>query len=256
MKLIELTKICTKCEARKNWKRFNGQKLGRFGVTSKCKLCVAIHDKAKYNANIDKYRACGIAYHAAHKKERNARSKNYHAQNADIINARHRHCYKENISAKRDCGRKYYHKNKSDKTRMRGRIYAEGYKNRRNALLRKRRNTDPKFKLNENISRAIRSSIERGKNGRRWEILVGYTFEKLIKHLEKLFTKGMTWGNYGKDGWTIDHKTPISAFNFTKPEHRDFKRCWVLSNLQPMWAHDNFAKQARIDTHFQPSLLI
>jgi hypothetical protein len=28
-----------------------------------------------------------------------------------------------------------------------------------------------------------------------------------------------------------------------KPEHRDFKRCWALKNLQPMWEKENLEKQ-------------
>ena len=64
----------------------------------------------------------------------------------------------------------------------------------------------------------------------------------------------MIWGNYGD--WHIDHKIPISAFNFTKPEHEDFKRCWALSNLQPLWAKDNISKNAKLEKHFQPSLAI
>lgn len=67
---------------------------------------------------------------------------------------------------------------------------------------------------------------------------------------------GMTWGNYGINGWTIDHKIPISVFNFTSSDHEDFKRCWALSNLQPLWAYDNISKGAKLTKHFQPSLLI
>lgn len=256
MKLIELTKVCTGCEKRKEWKKFSSQELGRFGIASKCKVCRAIYDKSNYNANIDKYKIHGIIYYATHKKERSAYNKDYHKKNAAKINARHRVCYSENIDEKRDRGREYYYRNKNSKTRMRDRIYAEGYKNRRNALLRKRRNAEPKFKLNENISRAIRSSLEKGKNGRHWEKLVGYTLNKLKRHLEKQFTKNMSWENYGQKGWTIDHKIPISAFNFMNTEQRDFKRCWALSNLQPMWAPDNISKHNKLTKHFQPSLLI
>jgi len=56
----------------------------------------------------------------------------------------------------------------------------------------------------------------------------------MLKNILKTFEPWMSWKNYGKDGWEIDHKIPISVFNFTKPEHRDFKRCWALKNLQPL----------------------
>jgi len=46
------------------------------------------------------------------------------------------------------------------------------------------------------------------------------------------------------------------VFNFTNPDHMDFKKCWALKNLQPMWAKDNIIKGAKLDKHFQPSLLL
>lgn len=119
-----------------------------------------------------------------------------------------------------------------------------------------RRKTDSKFKLNDSISKAIRKSLKDGKNGHHWEDIVGYTLQDLMKHLERQLADGMSWSNYGFYGWHIDHKVPISVFNFTKSIHRDFKRCWALSNLQPLWATENKEKTNKINQHFQPSLLM
>lgn len=113
---------------------------------------------------------------------------------------------------------------------------------------------NPKFKLNHNIRSAIGKSLKGNKNGKRWETLVGYTLQKLKKHLEKQFTGGMTWENYGRGGWVVDHKIPISVFNFAESKHRDFRRCWALKNLQPMWARENVIKSNKLNNHFQPSL--
>jgi len=99
------------------------------------------------------------------------------------------------------------------------------------------------YKLNRNVSSAISHSIEGNKQGRHWENLVGYTINDLKQHLEKQFTKGMNWSNYGK--WHIDHIKPISSFKFSSPEHRAFKRCWELDNLQPLWATENLEKGSK-----------
>ena len=64
----------------------------------------------------------------------------------------------------------------------------------------------------------------------------------------------MSWENYGD--WHVDHKIPLKVFNFTEAEHVDFKKAWALKNLQPLWAKDNFEKNAKLTKHFQPSLLI
>jgi len=85
---------------------------------------------------------------------------------------------------------------------------------------------------------------------------VGYTVAKLMAHLEKLFRPGMCWENYGRGGWHIDHIIPRAAFNYQTPQDIDFKRCWALSNLQPLWERENIAKGAKLTAPFQPSLAL
>lgn len=112
----------------------------------------------------------------------------------------------------------------------------------------------PSIRLNHRMQTAVRAAIKQNKNGRRWELLVGYTLKDLKRHLEKQFIDGMSWENITE--WQIDHKIPKAVFNYTKSEHQDFKRCWALSNLQPMWTKENREKHAKIDKPFQPSLLM
>jgi hypothetical protein len=109
-----------------------------------------------------------------------------------------------------------------------------------------------KGRLDRRMSNYIRMSLNGTKGFRSWESLVGYTLKDLIKHLERRFKIGMTWENYGK--WHIDHVIPQSAFHYTTPDDIDFKRCWSLSNLQPLWANENVAKSDKILKPFQPSL--
>jgi len=112
----------------------------------------------------------------------------------------------------------------------------------------------PEGKLNRNIANRMRAILNGSKGGHHWESLVGYTVNQLKSHLEKMFKPGMTWANYGQ--WHVDHKTPISVHNFSIPEDIDFKRCWALSNLQPMWAKENIMKKDKLTKPFQPSLTI
>ena len=121
----------------------------------------------------------------------------------------------------------------------------------------KKRLSTPQGRLRQAIGDVMRYSLRGGsKAGKKWESLVGYTVTQLKRHLEKLFLPGMTWDNYGLRGWHVDHKIPITAFNFNTPEDIDFKRCWALSNLQPLWARDNLSKQNKLIKPFQPSLLL
>jgi hypothetical protein len=113
----------------------------------------------------------------------------------------------------------------------------------------------PKGKLNNAMRCRLWHSIKNEKARRHWEDLVGYTVGQLKKHLERLFTPEMTWENYGSV-WEIDHKTPLAAFNFEKPEHLDFKICWDIKNLQPLECSANRRKNDKLDKPFQPSLAI
>jgi hypothetical protein len=117
---------------------------------------------------------------------------------------------------------------------------------------REKNKSDPQYRLRHGIRANISIALKGNKKGRHWETLVGYTLSDLKKHLEKQFEDGMTWENYGE--WHVDHIIPVSVHNFKKPEDEDFKRCFALKNLQPLWAKDNISKSDKLDRPFQPSL--
>ena len=122
--------------------------------------------------------------------------------------------------------------------------------------IKKKLKIDLKFNLNSKIRTAIWQSLKGNKPGRHWEDLVGYTLNDLIKRLQKTMPKGYCWQDFLQGKLHIDHKIPISAFNFNKPEHTDFKRCWALSNLQLLPAKENMTKHNKLSRPFQPALKI
>ena len=73
---------------------------------------------------------------------------------------------------------------------------------------------------------------------------VGYTINELMAHLEKNFKPGMSWDNYGTD-WHIDHRVPVSWFNYEDDNSTEFIKCWGLNNLQPKEAKENMSKGNR-----------
>ena len=115
----------------------------------------------------------------------------------------------------------------------------------------------PKNQLSAAVSSGMRSALARRgvkKRYRTWESLAGYDIDALTLHMESQFTGGMSWDNYGD--WHIDHIIPQRVFNFTSPDNADFKRCWALKNLRPMWARENQTKGGRVDKPFQPMLAL
>ena len=99
-------------------------------------------------------------------------------------------------------------------------------------------------KLSKRWSSYVRKCLNGAKNHKHWESLVGYTLEQLYQHLENHFQDGMSWDNYGE--WHIDHIIPVSFFEFTSPSDVEFKMCWRLENLQPLWAEDNHKKYNKL----------
>ena len=76
------------------------------------------------------------------------------------------------------------------------------------------------------------------KEGHTFELL-GYTPKELIEHITSKLKPGMTWGNYGLNGWHIDHVKAMAEF-----ESWDPKIVNALSNLQPLWSRENISKGA------------
>lgn len=79
------------------------------------------------------------------------------------------------------------------------------------------------------------------KRSRNWESLVGYTLAELKTHIERQFTRGMSWENYGD--WHVDHIVPVASFQWRSADDDGFTACWALSNLRPLWAGDNRRKK-------------
>ncbi len=70
-------------------------------------------------------------------------------------------------------------------------------------------------------------------------------FETFKKYIENQFKDGMNWQNRAHmNGWHFDHIIPLSSFNLLDPEQ--FKKAMHYTNLQPLWAMDNFKKSGKI----------
>lgn len=107
---------------------------------------------------------------------------------------------------------------------------------------KRRKAADPAFAMNCRISKYMATSLRRGKGGRKWQSLVGYTLSDLMAHLERQFVKGMSWEN--RDDWEIDHIVPLAAHKFESADDPEFKAAWALTNLRPLWKVDNRKKHA------------
>jgi hypothetical protein len=117
---------------------------------------------------------------------------------------------------------------------------------RRREREKQRKKTDPNFKLRVALRSRLNVALNR-KRVRRVESalsLIGCTASELRRHLESQFQPGMTWQNHARDGWHIDHITPLEFYDLTKPEERAQAFHW--SNVQPLWSMENISKGDRL----------
>ena len=218
-----IEKKCKSCDSVKPFSDFYNAKKRKDGKMGKCKVCSDVDTLRWRAANKDKVveqkREWGLAN--SDKKKAN-RDRDADKRNRDSWNAKN-----------------------PDKV-LRDRINWT-----------RKKTSDPRGKLERNVSRAVHKCITSGsKSGSRTFDLLGYTSEDLANHLESLFRDGMSWENQGKGGWHIDHIIPLSAFNYDSPDQIDFGRAWALSNLQPLWESENCSKGSKLCGEFQPSLAL
>lgn len=93
----------------------------------------------------------------------------------------------------------------------------------------------------------LRSIILRG-HGRpnnKMFLYLGCDAQFLRSHIQRQFTHKMSWENYGRNGWSIDHIIPCSLFDLTNEKH--IQACFNWRNIRPLWHVDNIRKNARVD---------
>jgi 5-methylcytosine-specific restriction endonuclease McrA len=143
--------------------------------------------------------------------------------------------YRKTVCIPCNRGKKSYWKEKYRiKKRLRDLRYVKTTRKQRRAV-------DSKYRLDSNVGSLMGYSLRGAKAGRKWCLLVGYSIEDLMEHLEKQFDDKMTWENYGSY-WHVDHIKPRSLFKYTTPEEQEFIDCWSLNNLQPLEKMENIRK--------------
>lgn len=243
---VHPTKPCSKCGA---WKlatteHFSPLKKARDGLHSWCKACLAAWRREDRAKNKARYTEIERRRYERHGESRRAWNRAYRAQDLEKWAARERQRQRDN--------RKEYNANRrakfsTDPERRRKRSEANRRWRAENAEALKElqrlkwKSATPTQKLRTYFGAAISHALKgSSKGGKGWQQLVGYTASDLKRHLERQFTKGMTWDNYGE--WHVDHIIPVALFTYTTPDDPDFKACWALTNLRPFWGGDNIRK--------------
>ncbi len=103
-----------------------------------------------------------------------------------------------------------------------------------------RRRVDINFKLAHTLRKRLLSAIKINQKTGSAVRDLGCTIPEFKSYIESLFQPGMTWENHSMHGWHIDHIIPLAAYDLTDREQ--FLKACHYTNLQPMWAKDNWSK--------------
>lgn len=228
-----MTKICSKCKTEKETDGFFKDKTKKDGCSSFCKTCdkARLRDKEKKKEMNRKYREANLKKIKEYEKQRwqanmdeaKERNRIYREKNRETLNAK--------------C-REYHKIHKKELTKK---------ATERNKL---RRQID----INYRLKLSLRSRLHEALNGRtKLEAtikLLGCSVPELEVYLESKFINGMSWSNYGRKGWHIDHIVPCNSFDLTKLEEQ--QKCFHYTNLQPLWYLDNLIKGDKVIDYARP----
>ena len=125
----------------------------------------------------------------------------------------------------------------------------KGYKKKNHKL---RKQTDPFYRSICNLRKRTAKYLKQlgVKKDSSMFIMVGCTPQEFRVYLEGKFLEGMSWDNYGINGWHIDHIIPISSANTLE----EVKKLCHHTNFQPLWAEDNIKKGDKILVEYSPTI--
>ena len=205
------TKICKKCGLVKpNDAFYYGRK--------KCKACVL--EERKTPEAVTRRRE------QRNKPEYREKQRKYNVENG----------YQKEYRSKHKAERKEYEK-------------TEQYKTWLCEYRKSRWKNDVNFRLIHSQRTRIGRVMGAVRNGRKvasTRDLIGCPLDFLKAHIERQFTVGMTWDNYGRGNgkWSIDHIIPCDLWDLTREDQQ--KQCFHYTNLQPMWHPENCGKKNRL----------
>jgi len=134
-------------------------------------------------------------------------------------------------------------RNRRQDVRARRLVQMQEY-NRRPVVRRRlltRLKTEPVFRLTWNVRSLLRYTLKkRGyRKSRRLQEILRCSIPEFIHHIERQFTRGMSWTNQG--AWEIDHIVPLS----TARTEAELTALFCHTNMRPLWKRENRSKGAK-----------
>lgn len=247
---MEQTKSCTVCHKIKTFSAF-GPGRDRNKLRYDCKQCRNEKSKTKYATDPEASAQKMRNFRAAHPGQKLASKRIWIQNNKEhVANYQKKYFAKwaeENAEYKAEYAKAYYAENKGKiKAQRLARYYAnkDAHLEYHRKYMNDRNKADVNFRLAGNLRHRIYAAIVGNKKGGSAVRDLGISVEGLKLHLESMFKEGMTWENYGPL-WHVDHIIPLISFDLE--DRTQFLAASHYTNLQPLWAEDNYEKGAKLD---------
>jgi hypothetical protein len=248
-------KLCDNCKLLKEYTDFYTHLKYKDGYRPLCKSChkskVKTYDKTYKPEYLKQYRKDNYEKLAQARKQRykNRVKKNIIINKSQYKPVHDEQYYKDKSEKKKQYNKQYRKDNYERITQREKQYYHQNRKERIDQAAhyaRKRTKIDNIYKFTRGIRSLINGAFKRVKTKNfkkqtKTYILLGCTIVELRVHLEKQFQPGMTFENYGLNGWHIDHIIPLASANTQK----EIESLCHYTNLQPLWAKDNIKKGSR-----------
>lgn len=170
-------------------------------------------------------------------------NRNYYLKNKKVLSKKHIKYYIQNKNTIKLVSRKYKLRNRikiSNYQKQYSKYYRLNNRKQLNNYRYNKIHSDINFKLGCRLrTRLNMAIINNYKSGSAVKDL-GCSISDFKNYIETKFLPEMSWKNYGRDGWHIDHIIPVSSFDLSN--RLEFVKAVHFTNLQPMWAKDNILK--------------
>lgn len=212
-----------------------------------CKCCKMEKEEFRGNICVDCVKKYQKEYRKNNKNKINEGKKRYRTSHKKEILAYQTEYRKTNKSKNKvkTYNHKYRKTHKKEIQRKDREYQKEKFKN------------DVNFKIKCHLRSRINTIIKKGKPGSAVRDL-GCSVDFLKQYFESKFYsnpktgEAMSWENYGKYGWHIDHIIPLSKFDLTDREQ--FLIACNYENLKPLWAEENLSKHDNLPKNYKQLL--
>lgn len=212
---VKTHKCCSKCKVEKPLEEYFKRKESKDGRRANCKECCGIVANQYYKNNKEGLRAI------------NKKWRQDNPEKSQAIYAKYR---------------------KTDKRKKVANAWAKRNQRRQIDRFVERYHSDPMFNLAIKYRRRIYMALKGDgytKKAKSTLQLLGISYEKFKIHIERQFTKGMSWDKMFNGEIHLDHIQPLSAAK----NQAELENLFHYTNLRPMWATDNLEKHDKIIEH-------